>query len=64
MVDKEYKADGAFSRPSAWSTNLRGGDSDNWGGYINMTLSRNNIIYFKSTTVQPASNQALIIIKD
>ena len=43
---------------------MRTGDSDDWGGYINMTLSRNNAIYSKSITVQPASNQALIIIKD
>ena len=54
-------ADGAFQKKS-YSTMENGNVSNSSGGF-DFNASRSNSIYSASDTVQPESNQVLIIIK-
>ena len=48
-----YRFDGAFSESGRFNAQVRHGDTDDWGSYVDFNAAKSNPIYGRSGTVQP-----------
>lgn len=48
-----YRFDGAFSESGRFDAQVRHGDNDDWGSYVDFNAAKSNAIYGASSTVQP-----------